>query len=237
MKFHVFLAVLSLITSPLFAQVPTIAEVKIPYIEVTGVAELEIVPDQIYIKITIQEKYVNKTKVTIEAQEEKMRTGLKEIGLNPSDLFLSDASGTLYSIRRKSNDMLTKKNYTLKVSDAATVGKVFKKLDELEIDDASILRVDHSKIDSIRKEVRILAIKAAKHKADYLLAAIGEQTGKPWIVNEAEERPVFYWNENMVSNNSFVANNGIMDTIEEGPELQFETMTVRSSIYVKFAIK
>lgn len=74
---------------------------------------------------------------------------------------------------------VNKKEYTLKVKNAIELGRMFQELEKLEITDAFISKVNHSKIDSLRKEVRILAIKAAKDKADYLLTAIGEQTGKP----------------------------------------------------------
>ncbi|GIV27923.1 MAG: hypothetical protein KatS3mg027_1737 [Bacteroidia bacterium] len=42
-----------------------------PYIEVIGTAELEVVPDEIFIRINIVEKSNNKSKVTIEEQGRK----------------------------------------------------------------------------------------------------------------------------------------------------------------------
>jgi hypothetical protein len=38
-----------------------------PYIEVTGMAEKEIIPDEIYIRIIIKERYDGRDKITIEA--------------------------------------------------------------------------------------------------------------------------------------------------------------------------
>ena len=53
-----------------------------PYIEVTGTADLEVIPDEIFINIIIREKSVNKEKSTVESQEEKLKISLKEIGID-----------------------------------------------------------------------------------------------------------------------------------------------------------
>ena len=48
---------------------------EIPYIEVNGYAEKEIIPNEIYIGITLRERMENKEKVTIEAQEKPPARG------------------------------------------------------------------------------------------------------------------------------------------------------------------
>jgi len=116
-----------------------------PYIEITGTAEKEVVPDEIYIGIIIREKYVNKVKVTIEEQEEKLKNAVKSLGIDLTNLYLSDANADYVKIRWQKKDVLTKKDYTLKVSNATTVGQVFLELEKLEITDAYISRVNHSK--------------------------------------------------------------------------------------------
>lgn len=226
--------IILIISFGLTAQVTNENETK-PYIEVTGVAELEIVPDQIFITIVLKEK----DKESIEVQEEKLKTALKEIGVDIKNLYLSDAkSNYMRPSAFKAKDVITSKQYTLKVSDAKMVGKVFQQLDKLDITNADLSDVNHSKIDSLKKEVRIMAIKAAKAKADYLLAAIGEQTGKPLQVQETDIP---------IKNNSYLnglygsrsANNVVF--IEDGVPVEdnilFLKMKIESSIYVKFLIK
>lgn len=212
-----------------------------PYIEVTGIAEKEIVPDEIYIGIIIREKYVNKVKVTIDEQEEKLKQAVKSLGIDVANLYLSDANADYVKIRWQKKDVLTKKDYTLRVLNAATVGQVFLELDKLEITDAFIIKVNHSKIDSLRKEVKIQAIKAAKDKADYLLAAIGEQTGKPLVIKENEMVP-----NNALSN---ISGRGLrqeeagffndLDKLsnDNNKEIQFQKIKIKTSIYIKFLIK
>jgi uncharacterized protein YggE len=217
-------------------------EIGLPYIEVNGAAELNVIPDQIFITITIKEKYDNKEKVSIESQEEKLKVSLKEINVDIANLSLTDANAIYMKVKFKTKDVLTSKRYLLKVTDATTAGLVFHQLEKLDIFDADISKVDHSKIDSLRKVVKLSAIKAAKAKADYLLLAIGEQTGKALIVRENEE-PVeknYYRGGRSISNNSSYANTRFLDDSDKDiseEEIQFQKIKVRSSIYVKFGIK
>lgn len=223
-----------------FAQTNNSRTEEAPYIEVTGIAEKEVIPDEIYIKIIIRERYINRTKVTIEEQEEKLKAAVKSIGIDLTNLFLSDANADYVKISWQKKDVLTKKDYTLKVSNATSVGQVFQELERLEITDASVLKVNHSKIDSLRKEVRIMAIKAAKEKADYLLKAIGEQTGKPLIVTETPQpnireeiaRMPLRSSANFISIDDVPASNG-----NKVQEIQFQKIKLSSGVYVKFSIK
>lgn len=223
-----------------FAQTNNSRTEEAPYIEVTGIAEKEVIPDEIYIKIIIRERYINRAKVTIEEQEEKLKAAVKSIGIDLTNLFLSDANADYVKISWQKKDVLTKKDYTLKVSNATSVGQVFQELEKLEITDASVLKVNHSKIDSLRKEVRIMAIKAAKEKADYLLKAIGEQTGKPLIVTETPQpnireeiaRMPLRSSANFISIDDVPASNG-----NKVQEIQFQKIKLSSGVYVKFSIK
>jgi hypothetical protein len=135
-------------------------------------------------------------------------------------------------------DVISSKEYMLKVGDATTLGKVFEKLDEIKIHDAYIARVSHSKLEEFKKQVRIMAIKAAKEKADYLLTAIGEQTGKALIVQE-QAHSLRIDNENLNSRDKdgmkYLHFN--LDKDEYENVLQFQKIKLQSALYVKFEIK
>jgi uncharacterized protein YggE len=222
-----------------FSQTKTEGEEK-PYIELNGKAEQEVIPNEIYINIVIRERYANKEKQTIEIQEEKLKAALKEINIDLNNLSLSDANADYVKVKFRTKDVLTKKDYTLKVGTATAVGQVFQQLDKMEITDAYISKVSHTKLDSLRKEVRITAIKAAKNKADYLLAAIGEQTGKPLLITEVEfsqpANPVYRQSAVSYSN---VRQLGDEDDKDSGgkAEIQFKKIKIECIMYVKFAIK
>lgn len=209
-----------------------------PYIEVIGTAEKEVVPNEIYIGIVIKERYENRVKLSIESQEEKLRTALVAIGIDISNLYLSDADAGYVRVSWQTKDVLEKRNYTLKVSDAASVGKVFQELEKLQISDAFISGVSHSDIDELKKEIRISAIKAAKEKADYLLNALGEETGKPIFISENKNdvvqlrAPAF---EGAISYRM----SEMIDKVSTTPEnvIQFQKIKLSANILVRFTIK
>lgn len=223
----------------IFAQNEALINDDQPYIEVTGTAWKEVIPDEIYIGFTINEKYLNKDKVTIEQQEEKLIEVIKSLGIDLANLNLSDANADYIKVRIRRKDVLTKKEYLLKVGDAKMVSKVYEELEKLDILDASITKVNHSQIENLRKEARIMAIKAAKDKADYLLSAIGEQTGKALIVKELESGYNYEQYANVrgqrASGNVYYVDGVRVAGAQE--EIQFEKIKVQASIYVKFAIK
>lgn len=209
-----------------------------PYIEVNGTAEKEVVPDEIFISITLREKYVDKTKITIDIQEESLINALKNIGIDLSNLYLSDANADYVKVYWQKKDVLTRKDYTLKVSNATAVGNVFIELDKIKITDAYVSKVNHSKIDSLKKDVKIKAIQSAKDKADYLLQAIGEKTGKPIIVKE-NEVPMMFNDGSYVRNLNSVTIVSERDKLEDklDTDIQFNKILVTSNIYVKFLIQ
>lgn len=206
------------------------------YIEVTGTAEKEVIPDEIYIAITIRERFEGKVKISIEKQELDLKDALKSIGVSIENLFLSDANADYIRVKRSKKNVISSTEYILKVGDALTVGKVFEKLDALNIYGSYIAKVNHSKILEYKKEVRIMAIKAAKEKADYLLEAIGEETGKALKVNELNQN-MGYANTSL---NSRSMGHSTHKEKKEGSDevvIQFKKIKLRASIYVKFEIK
>lgn len=167
-----------------------------------------------------------------------MINALKNIGIDLSNLYLSDANADYVKVYWQKKDVLTRKDYTLKVSNATAVGNVFIELDKIKITDAYVSKVNHSKIDSLKKDVKIKAIQSAKDKADYLLQAIGEKTGKPIIVKE-NEVPMMFNDGSSVRKLNSVTIISERDKLEDklDTDIQFNKILVTSNIYVKFLIQ
>lgn len=237
MKKYSLILLLAISSITLLAQTPPPEEK--PHIEVTGVAEIEVVPDEIYVSIVLREKNKNNDKWKIEAQEDNLLQKLKENGFDIKNLSLSGADGDLqYRVFRK-NKVLTEKRLQMKVHNAGEVNKLFQILDELEIEDAGISKTSHSEIEKFRKEIKIEAMKAAKNKADYLLTAIGEQTGKPLVIREQVYT-------NYPSN--LYANTALQEVVVTGygtrnqakgfeDAIAFTKIKIRYEIFAKFGIK
>jgi len=217
--------------NPAWAQIPP---PEPPYIEVNGLAEKEIVPDKIFLGILIQERTTGKDQITVAQQEEKLKNGLKKKGIEQENLYVSDANANYQNRRWRDREVVSQMQYELKLVNATQVSDVFSLLDEIEITNAWINRVDHSQINEYKKELRIEAIKAAKAKSDYLLNAIGQQTGKALIVRENE-----YYNPMPMYNYKAAGMMAMEDSggMPASEPLDFKKIKIQASIYVKFEVK
>ncbi|HSO87805.1 MAG TPA: SIMPL domain-containing protein [Draconibacterium sp.] len=207
-----------------------------PYIEVVGNSEMEIVPNEIYISFTLKERMDGKKKITIEDQEKELKKQLQKAGFDLANLSLSDASAGFVPVKRKKQEVLTAKNYIIKVATTTEVASVFDVLDSVEALNADISRVAHSEIEKYRKEVKIMAVKAAKEKAGYLLEAIGESVGKPLMIQERES----YDDVMPVANYRMKAMEVMAESDmapEELPELSFQKIKLKYSVFARFEIK
>ena len=133
---------------------------EVPYIEITGTAEMEVVPDMIYLKIILSEKNAGtKSKVSIKEQEDSLKLALKKVNIDLTKLSLSDASSQYIRVSWGKDNVITKKEYTLLLSDAESLGKVLRELDRLKVSNAFISKVDHSEILGISPRWQAVCIK------------------------------------------------------------------------------
>lgn len=183
---NVSLLFLLLFATSSFAQIETNPLLSTPYIEVTGEGEMEVVPDEIYLHFTLKERYDGKEKINIEDLEKKLKQHLKVNHFDLSKLSLADADADYVVIKRKKKDVLASKDYILEVNNTKELADVWEILDEIDVSNAYIQRVDHSNMDELKKEVKIEAIKNARDKASYLLEAIGQKVGKALFIQERE---------------------------------------------------
>ncbi|MBL7950497.1 MAG: SIMPL domain-containing protein [Flavobacteriales bacterium] len=220
------------------AQQPVVPH--IPHIAVTGAAEMQVVPDEIHISIDLRERGSGNNKVTVDKQEVDLKEAVKGLGLEPTALTLSDAMADLVPKKFRDDDVIARKGYSLKVADAEMVRKVFLELDRLQIEDASIHHVSHSKEVEYRRDMRIKAITAAKEKADYLLAAIGERVGAALEVSEAAVEttvPRIRGNVRRLTSTSY-SNARFMDSdgAYEDLGVNFSRITIAANVQCVFAI-
>jgi len=207
-----------------------------PYIEVTGKAEKEIVPNEIYISIMLKERMVRSKKVTIQQQESDLKKQLAVIGIPVENLSISDVNATILKTGWFSKDILSTANYTLKVEDASRLKKVFETFKKSKVHQSHVKKVSHSDIINLKKQNRIAAIKAAKEKAGYLLDAVGEKVGRPMLVNENTYHHGF--SRNLNTSNVYAKAEGFYnDRAKDKAPVQFEKIKIVSTIYVKFEIK
>ena len=218
--------------STVFSQVKN--DIK-PFIEVIGTAETEIIPDEIYLNISVKERMEKGKKLTIDILENQLKGQLKIIGIPEKNLSISDINAVLAKTGWWKEEVLSIANYTLKVNGADKLKTLFESFKKLKISDVNITKATHSSIIELRKKNRIKAIKIAKEKSDYLLSAIGEKTGKPIMINEISQNNQQNFT---LANQINVSGYGISKLRGFKNEIvQFEKIKISSSIYIKFGIK
>ena len=234
MKTRILLVLMAILPMLAISQTNS-SEKETPYIEVVGMGEMEIVPDQIYISFTLKERLEGKKKIEIEDQEKELKKRLMKIGVDLTDLQLADANSDFIKIKRKKNEVIASKDYLLKVSLTGTLAQVFELLDEINAFNANIQRVDHSEIKKFRKEVKMQAVQEAKEKAGYLLGAIGETVGKPLFIQERET-----YDDIQPLRKAAMMSMEAMDAANQEealPELTFQKIKLKYTVFARFAIK
>lgn len=163
-------------------------------INVNGSAEMEVVPDEIYVQVELREYEKKLTgKVDIESIRNKFLAAVKSIGLSESDISVQGYSGWdgnywWYKKNKKQNpDMKAGITYWVKVNSTAKMDELVSKMDDEATQNFFIAKVSHSKIQEFKKQLKIQAVKAAREKAIYLAEAIDEKVGEAITINEPNE--------------------------------------------------
>lgn len=199
-----------------------------PFIEAIGTAEKEITPNEIYIGITLKEKMEGRNKVTIEQQEKLLFEQLKKQSISLEQLQLSDAASQELTLRKKTNQLISQKEYELKVSTIEEVNRALDAFDAANIKSSYIAEMTHSNIEEYRKEVKILALQAAKNKATYLLESINQKVGNALEVVEVSD----------VRASNVGSNVAYSYKLEESDhQISIKPITIKFSMKAKFEIK
>lgn len=229
MKYLFF--VISLVVSTLvYAQSGVKNFIDQNYIEVTGNAEMEIVPDEIYITILLSEADT-KNKLSLAVQEKQMIKALDGIGIDISTkLLVKDMNSSYKSYLLSSNQIHLTKEFQLLLNDGVTASKVFKEFKKLGISNMSIEKLNHSKIEEFRNKVKVEAIEAARSKATALAGAVDQKVGRALFIQEQNFHRVY-------SANTAMTVRGVGSTIESEPQLDFEKIKLEYSILCRFALE
>jgi len=218
-----------------FAQTTSATQKKI---SVTGIAEMEIVPDEIYFRVVLKEYLKDKNKVPLEKLEKELNQAITAAGITKEDFMVEQVSGLSWSKKRKDDaELYNSKSYIIKVSAPAKMDEILNKVNAESIYSVAIRNYSHSKIIEYKKQLKIEAIKAAKAKATYLLEAIDEKIGGAVEIREQDEEPVMWdlnpvYAQSRVSNNSFNAENGF-----ETSDIGFQKIKLQFQISATFAIQ
>lgn len=209
-----------------------------PYIEVTGTTETEIIPNEIYLQIVLNENN-SKGKLSVEEQENQMISVLKMLKIDLDKNFAIIDFNGYYKRKFLADNEVTKiKNYELIVNDGETLGNVFQALDNINISNISITKVSHSDIEKIRRETKLKALKVAKEKATAYAEAIEQTLGKALYIQETNnsQNSNLYNNTYGMLNEIVVTGYGGREKQDKIQDLNFKTITISASVITKFAL-
>ena len=103
------------------------------YVEVSVRVNKDVVPDEIFLNITISEKD-NKGKISVQQQETQMIKALDAAGIDVKEnLTVNDMTSSLNNRILKKDNALVTKDYTLKVTTAAIAAKLIEALNAIYI--------------------------------------------------------------------------------------------------------
>ncbi|OUQ54193.1 SIMPL domain-containing protein [Alistipes sp. An116] len=230
MKRLILWAVAALVALPAAAQTQ---EAFPSYVQVYGRAEKEITPDEFYLQIIINERD-SKGKISVESQQRDMIAALKRLNVDiDKQLKVANLSSEFF---KKKSSVATAK-YQLQLGSSAEVARVWQALDDLGISNVSILKVSHSKIDQLKEEVRVEAIRNARKNAATLAEAIGQQVGRCFYIYDSNSNvvPAVYDNRVLMRSAKDVAT-GEMQFEEEAP-LEFKTLRLEYGVQAKFVLE
>lgn len=214
-------------------------------IAVSGSADMEIVPDEIYVHVTLMEyQKKGESKKDIETIKTQFLDACKAAGIADSMISIASFSGTnnyfWWKRRHRNIDLFTGITYQVKFRTSNQMDNLVERLDDEATRNFQIVTATHSKITEYRKQLKIQAVKAAKEKGIYLTEAVGEKLGAAITIKEPSE-PI---NDSEYSNASMrgmkydnVKLRGLEEADKGSVEISFQKIKLRYEVEVTFALQ
>lgn len=205
------------------------------YIEVQGRAEEEVIPDEIYLRIVIDEK---EFKTSLDAVEKEMIKKLTAIGIDvEKDLEVQNIFSSLQKRFLKSDNVVATKTYVLKVGSATQADKAFGVFDQMKIANVRFERAQLSKNHPIFVELYTKAAVNAKANAAAIAQGLEVKVGRAiYAQSNYNNYPAVYAQPRMMLSKAMeldsMGANG-----EESPELNFKKIKVECTLQARFIIE
>ncbi len=234
-----------LLANLLMAQSQPICDPFPKTISVTGSAAMEVIPDEIYVQVDLREyKKKGEEKTDIDKIKTDFLAGCKAAGIADSNISVASYDGynlaNIWKRRKKDPDLLASITYQLKFNNTKLLDDLVNRLDDEATNNFRITRTSHSKIVEYRKQLKIMAVKAAKEKAIYLAESVNEQVGPAITITEPEEsvnsdvQALRLRGENSLYSNTISQAGGYGNT-DSG--VDYRKLKLRFEVKVLFALK
>ena len=154
-------------------------KMKSSSILLTGKASIEINPDEIEFRLSIREKTINDSIFTVEEQIKNLSKRLQEVGINNfriSEIISSSSKGRTYGTY----------DYDLNIKKPFSTELIIEILENEIKASYMVVSAGCQKCDSLKIEVKKLAVQNAKDKAETILSKLNKKCGEPLKVIETD---------------------------------------------------
>jgi len=206
-----------------------------PYLETSAEADTLVIPDRIYLKITISENDT-KNKKSVEELENIMVQKLKNLGIDINkQLLMNNLARNYKKYVLKTSDVMKTKSYDLLVFDGLTAGKVIQELENEDISNIQLLKTQHSQEEKILADLKKRAIIKAKKNANNIANAIGQKVGNAIFISDSKIN--LNLNSNAFLNTSFGYNAPKQKEEFEPADLNFRKIGFSASLSATFKLE
>lgn len=206
-----------------------------PYLETSAEADTLVIPDRIYLKITISENDT-KNKKSVEELENIMVQKLKNLGIDTNkQLLMNNLASNYKKYVLKTSDVMKTKSYDLLVFDGLTAGKVIQELENEDISNIQLLKTQHSQEEKILADLKKRAIIKAKKNANNIANAIGQKVGNAIFISDSKIN--LNLNSNGFLNTSFGYNAPKQKEEFEPADLNFRKIGFSASLSATFKLE
>lgn len=206
-----------------------------PYLETSAEADTLVIPDRIYLKITISENDT-KNKKSVEELENIMVQKLKNLGIDTNkQLLMNNLASNYKKYVLKTSDVMKTKSYDLLVFDGLTAGKVIQELENEDISNIQLLKTQHSQEEKILADLKKRAIIKAKKNANNIANAIGQKVGNAIFISDSKIN--LNLNSNAFLNTSFGYNAPKQKEEFEPADLNFRKIGFSVSLSATFKLE
>jgi uncharacterized protein YggE len=199
-------------------------------ISVNGKAEMEITPNEIFVRIVLKEYLDGRKKLEMNKLESELVKAVKAEDMPAENLTVENIYGYNWNWKKqRAEEFLATKSFKLKVSDLKQMNDLLARLDERGVNNVGIASYTHSDLDQYQQELKLQALKNAKEKAGFLLNGIDEKLGPILDVSELDRQqgPIMYRAQAME----------MADDAGYQSELEFQTIKLEAEVMAVFSIE
>ena len=153
-------------------------------------------------------------------------SALKQAGIAPLDIQTKEV-GDYW--RERGKDFLISKTFDIKLQNPDQINRIIQTVNTKGIQSMNIGELKNKDLQEYRKQGKIEALKAARQKADYLVAAMGQKLGNVLRIVEPEERSFSYFQPQSAMSNVAIP------SYDSNPE-NFRTIKLRYQMTARFEI-